>query len=190
MAGLFNYLNPDHVFHRYRGVPADTECHRAMVELARRNITTARDYLGVKLLAIAVLEALAEISGGDAPLTLFMGDFRRKERHVKRLESYLPAVEAAPAEDRSLVSHLLDFGRVSDSIFDIKNSPTSLYLLSTLAHQIDCLLPSAPRRCRLADARGFLEQVDGDVVAAISEAAGQMVSTRRALLLQYADSRR
>ena len=189
MGGFVNFLNPDHVFHCYRGVPAEEE-YRDLADLARRNISTARDYLGVKLLAIAVLEALAEISGGDAPLSLFMGDSRRKVQHARSLESYLPVLEA-PAGDRSLVSRLLAYGRASESIFDIKNSPTSLYLLSVLgADEVQRLLPHAEAMfAGQLDVRGFLNQVDGAVVAAVAKAAGQMVSTRRALLLQYARSR-
>ena len=189
MGGFVNFLNPDHVFHSYRGVPAKEE-FRAMVEFARRNIVTARDYLGVKLLTIAVLEALAEISGGDAPLSLFMGDSRRQARHARSLESYLPAVEAS-AEDQTLVSRLLAFGRASESIFDIKNSPTSLYLLSVLgADEIQRLLPHAEAMfAGQLDPKRFLDHIDGAVVAAVAKAAGQMVSTRRAPLLQYARSR-
>jgi hypothetical protein len=191
MNAFLNFLQPNYVFHRYRGVPDDAE-YQVLIRLAQRNISTARDYLGVKLLTIAVLEALAEISGGDAPLALFMGDFRQKERPVKRLESYLPAVETPPVESQSPVSRLLGLGRASESIFDLRNSPTSFYLLSALgSEEISRLFPSAEAMfAGEIDTRAFLDQIDGGVVAAIAEAAGKMVSTRRKRLLHYAHLRR
>ena len=181
----------DLVFHQYRGVPEEAE-YEALRSLARRNVSTARDYIDVKLLAIAVIESLAEISGGDAPLALFMGDFRSIEPRVKRLEGFLPAVDTPPAVDSSPVGRLLKLGRASESIFDVKNSPTAHYLLSSLGQdEIKRLLPLAEAMFAGGrDVQSFLEELDGGVVASIAEAAGQMVSTRQKRLSEYARSRR
>ena len=46
------------------------------------------EYLRVKLVAQAILEALAELTGGDAPLTLFMGDLPHEGVAPPRLEDY------------------------------------------------------------------------------------------------------
>ncbi len=190
MSTFLNFLNPDFVFHRYQGVPEESE-YEILRGLAWRNISTARDYISVKLLAIAVIEALAELSGGDAPLALFMGDFRHIESPVKRLEQFLPAVDPLPAVGSSLVGRLLKLGRASKSIFDVKNSPTAHYLLSCLGlEEVQRLLPQA--EAMFAGQRGvqdFLTEINGNIIAAIAEAAGQMVSTRQKRLRDYARSR-
>ena len=190
MGRFLNFLNPDNIFHSHRGAPPEKEFIQ-MVSVARNNIHTARDYLGVKLLAIAVLEALAEMTGGDVPLSMFMGDFRRKDEPVKRLEDFLPPVPAPRSEGQSPVSRLLVFGRASESIFDMKNSPTSLYLYQSLGpDEIKRLLNYAQEMFdgNLGE-QEFLAQVDGTVIAAIAEAGASMVLTRRPALLEYARSR-
>ncbi|MCJ7548982.1 MAG: hypothetical protein MUQ30_04800, partial [Anaerolineae bacterium] len=72
METFLNQLDPDTIFNRYLEQPPLGQYER-MRALAHRNVHTARQYLGLKLLAIGVLEALAIISGGDAPVALFMG---------------------------------------------------------------------------------------------------------------------
>ena len=62
---------PATIFHRYRGVPSDDD-YRNMLHAATHNVHIARQYLGVKLLTIGFMEALAEATGGDAPVSLFI----------------------------------------------------------------------------------------------------------------------
>jgi hypothetical protein len=190
MGGFLNSLNPEHVFHAFRGVPPEDEFQR-MTDLARQNISTARDYLDVKLVAIAILEALSEITGGDAPLSLFMGDIPREGETVKRLEDFLPSVPAPRPEDQTALYWLLEAGRASESVFDLKNSPTSLFLYQSLGlEEVQRVLTEAQGMFdgTLAP-RDFLEQVDDSLVAAIAEASASMVVTRCEGLLRYARSR-
>ena len=85
-----------------------------MVRLAHQNIEIARTYLTMKLLSMVILEALAEVSGGDAPLALFMGDVRQADEESTRLEDYLLGVEINEAQDQaSTVFRLLNDGRAS-----------------------------------------------------------------------------
>ena len=88
MNGFLRSLDPATIFAQYHGAPPAEE-YRVMVARGERNVRTAREYLGIKLLTAAVLEALAEISGGDMPISLFMGDIGAKEKG-DRLEDYLP----------------------------------------------------------------------------------------------------
>lgn len=190
MSSFLNALNPEHVFHSFRGVPPEDEFRR-MTDLAWQNISTARDYLDVKLVAIAVLEALAEITGGDAPLALFMGDIPREGETVKRLEDFLPSVPAPRPQDQTALYWLLAAGRASDSVFDLKNSPTSLFLYQSLGlEEVQRVLAEAQQMFdgKLAP-RDFLDRVDDSLVAAIAEASASMVVTRCEGLLHYARSR-
>ncbi|MFN8494449.1 MAG: hypothetical protein U0350_43010 [Caldilineaceae bacterium] len=182
-------LNPDYIFHQYRQTPTDKE-FQAMTKRARYNIGTTREYLQMKVLTVAVLEALAEVSGGDAPLSLFMGDRSAKGEKVRKLEDYLPSTESAEFIDESTVFALLDKGLISEPSFDIKHSPLSVFLYSNLGPaKIKQLLGFAKEffdgRMK---AHVFLTQIEPKVIAVIAQASAFMVSTRREKLLEYCKS--
>jgi hypothetical protein len=189
MEGFLNDLNPDDVFNRYRGAPPEEE-YDHMVQCARRNIVTAREYLRIKLLASATLEALAEVTGGDAPMSLFMGDVPKEATSLKRIENYLPEVKPGPWVDRSsIIYRLLESGRASESGFDTKNSPLALFIYKSLepdklSHALDLA------KGMFADTvtpEAFLAGVEPFIIVAISRASAQMVFTRREVLLKIAE---
>ena len=162
-----------------------------MVARGERNVTTAREYLGIKLLTAAVLEALAEISGGDTPVSLFMGDLGAKEKG-SRLEDYLPSFSAAPGTrlDQTLYD-LLAHGRASASSFDLQNSPLSLFIYQHLgADGFRDFLEAAQRMFGGSlSPRQFLDSLPGEMAATIAEGCAQMAFTRREELFRYAATR-
>jgi hypothetical protein len=179
-------LNPDNIFHRYKDVPPEDE-FQYMVTLAYTNIYVAHEYLGIKLLAIAILEALAEMTGGDAPLSLFMGDIRKKGEDVKRLEDFLPIDLSNTIDRSSSVVTLLNSGRASEISFDMRSSPTSFFLYKNLGPaNIKQLLDHARDMFDgKLSAQEFLDRIDRPVVSAIAKASASMVVTRGKELLQY-----
>ncbi len=192
MAQFMDQLDTDSVFHSYKDTPT-TEELRKMVTLARHNVDAAREYLGTKLLSVAILEALAEITGGDTPLSLFVGDSQAYQAGETRLESYLSDVETLTSVDRpSPVYILMEVSKASQSEFDIQHSPLTLYLYKSLGpDMIKTLLASA--RDMFAgntSAHEFLDQIDGPIVADIAAACAAMVPTRSQQLTQYARRRR
>jgi len=191
MEGFLRSLDPDTIFATYRGAPPEEELRR-MRQRGQRNVATAREYLGVKLLTAALLEALADISGGDAPVSLFMGDIEAVQRG-SRLEDYLPAYETPPGVrlDRTL-QDLLAFGRASASSFDLQNSPLSLFIYRHLgADGFRDFLGAARRMFDGAlAARDFLDALPKEMVAAVAGSCARMAFTRSAELLAYAGSRR
>ncbi len=191
MNGFLRGLDPATIFAQYRGAPPDGE-YREMVARGQRNITTAREYLGIKLLTAAVLEALAEISGGDTPISLFMGDIGAQTKG-NRLEDYLPQFEPPPGTrlDGTL-RELLANGRASASSFDLQNSPLSLYVYLHLGSDgFHDLLESAQTMFAGARApREFLDSLPGEMVAAVADGCAQMAFTRSRELFAYAEGRR
>lgn len=189
MEQFLSNLDPDQVFNRYRGAPPREE-YDVMVQCARRNIFTAREYLRIKLLGVAILEALAEVTGGDAPLLLFTGDVPREATSFKRIESYLPEIEdSIPWVDRSsTIYHLLEVGRSDDSGFDTKNSPLSLFVYKSLEPDKRSLAFDKAKSMfeGSVSAWEFLRSLDHTVVRAIAYASAQMVYTRREKLLNLA----
>jgi len=186
MEAFLSRLDPDQIFNCYRNSPPPEE-YAQMTARARQNVATACQYLRLKWLAMAVLEALAEATGGNAPVSLFMGDMPRAGEKTLGLEDLLPEIPVpAWVDPHSAMYQLLAVGRVSESSFDIKNSPLSLFLFKSLQPgQIEPLLASAQE---MFDGRlqpeAFLARIDHGVVAAVARACAAMVYTRRAKLLR------
>lgn len=186
MEGFLGVLDPDAIFTRYRGVPAEQEFQQ-IVTLAHTNIAIAREYLGIKLLAIAIFDALAEMTGGDAPIALFMGDLRKEGEQVKRLEDFLPIEGSDVIDCSSPVMTLLNPGRTSETHFDMRSSPTSFFLYRKLGSaKIMQLLDDAKKMFMgKLDAQEFLNRIDRPVLSAIARASASMAATRREELLRY-----
>ena len=189
MEGFLRGLDPGTIFAQYRGAPPDEE-YRRMARRGERNVSTAREYLGIKLLAVSILEALAEISGGDAPVALFMGELHAQQRG-SRLEDYLPDNHRPAGRPLDPTLHdLLAKGRANASLFDLQNSPLSLFIYQHLGAE------GFPRH--LADARrffdgtlrprAFLDALPGPMVAAIAKGCAHMAFTRADELTAYAQS--
>jgi hypothetical protein len=186
MDAFFSLLDPQRVFHQYGGEPEQQEFKR-MVERARRNIETARRYLHVKLLAQALLEALAMESGGDAPLSLFMGD-TSADASAPRLEKHLPAIDNPSwVEPNSEFYHLLASGRTDNPGFDLNTSPLSLFIYKSLSpdefkHAFDAAQEMFVGRISPAE---FLRQLNPQVVSAVAQASAAMATTRSQSLQKY-----
>jgi len=190
MERFMHSLNPEAVFHRSWGLPPEDE-YQNMVERARKNIEAAREYLRVKLLALAILEALAELSGGDTPVTLFMGPSEGPAQKELRLEDFLPAIQTPfPPDHSPTIVRLLKSGRASESTFDIQQSPLSLFLyhqlgrakIEQLQNYVQALFTGN------LNPHEFLKKLDSGIVAAVARASAAMVPTRKDALLQYAES--
>jgi len=191
MEGFLCALDPATIFAQYKGSPPDKEYHD-MQRRGARNVSTACEYLGIKLLTAAILEALAEISGGDAPVSLFMGDIGATERG-SRLEDYLPAEKPATGLRVDKTLHdLLAFGRASASSFDLQNSPLSLFIYRHLGADGFHKLRGIAKQVfdGKITPRAFLDGLPGDMITVIADSCARMAFTRAADLHAYAASRR
>jgi hypothetical protein len=183
MEAFLSALNPDNIFHCYKGVPPPGE-FQSLVDSAHYNVGVACEYMGVKLLTAAILESLADLTGGDAPQSLFMGEIHTEGQDERRLEDFLPAVPDL-ADRSSVVLTLLEQGRASESSFDMKQAPLSLFLYKSIGPaQIRLLLDEAKAMFGgQLSARGFMDKLDCLVVRAVAGACAEMVPTRRQALL-------
>ena len=188
MEAFFDNLDPDTIFSQYQGIPSDEEFQQ-LTRFARNNIKIAREFLRIKILGTAILEALAKATGGDAPLSLFLGDLPREGTSIKRLEYFLPELENAPWVDQhSVIYRLLEMGRTSDVGFDMKNSPLSLFVYRSMppekiAHDMERAREFFAGKLSAHD---YLMELDPFVVQSIARASSIMVFTRRQALLKYA----
>ncbi len=189
MEGFLGFLDPETIFQAYRDEPSP-DAYDEMHHLAARNVHTARRYLGIKLLAAALLEAIAELSGGDAPVAFFMGDIA-PEGDKEQLADYLPEPATGKSDlegEDVAVDRLLALGRTSESEFDLQNSPLSLYVFRSLGTD-DCstLLSTAKDMFdRTIGARQFLDALPSSLVSTTATALARMAFTRRPDLLKIA----
>ena len=205
MQRFFASVTADRVFTAFRGRPAPEEL-AALIRKAARNIDIGHRYLSAKLVTASILTAIAELTGGDAPIALFMGELRWVERSSpgiairgdsgRRLESFLPSPwPLAAADVFPDLLQLFTEGRASDSGFDLRHAPVTAFVysaigeagvtraLSTLEKKpVDWLgwladLPEVPIAALLAGCK-----------ALIPERTAALVSLEKALAARQANS--
>ena len=179
-------LNPENVFNSYKGVPSAVK-YSDMVRQTRKNLATSRRYLIIKLLAMAVLEGLAEVTGGDAPLSLFMGDQPRSGVEIERMEDYLPDIPLPDFIDsNSDLLHLFNEG-LSELSVDLPYSRLSLFVYESLSiEEQDQLYETATAFFSGSlPAEAFIRKVPANLLGPIACASAEMVFTRREKLLAY-----
>jgi hypothetical protein len=170
LEAFFSHLDPETIFCTYDDEPPREELMRRVAR-ARRNVTITRQYLGLKLLTIGILEALAMISGGDAPVAHFMGAVEEREG-TREMEAYLPSISPIPSVDEtSTLFGLLASERASLSSFDSWHSSLSLFVLKSLGlDRSQALVVDAKRMfAGELDALSFLERVPAGVIAPIAK---------------------
>ncbi|MBT3275422.1 MAG: hypothetical protein HN368_19865, partial [Spirochaetales bacterium] len=193
MEGFLRTLNPDAIYAKYLDSPPIDEYHR-IVDLAQRNLVIAREYLGVKLLAAAVLEALANVSGGDAPISLFMGDLKA-DGQAGRLADLLPKPKSKAEKNGAvdqILYDLLAFGRASSSSFDLNNSPLALHIYLEFGTRgfhkhLETARKMADGNLSPAD---FLNSLPRKFVSDLAHASGEMVFTRKEALDEFVRSQK
>tara|TARA_Y100001970_G_C14185215_1_gene832204 strand:+ start:472 stop:1845 length:1374 start_codon:yes stop_codon:yes gene_type:complete len=88
MEGFLSSLKVERVYSSYKGYPSQSEM-KLLFERAKINIGVALKYLRIRVYAIAILEAIADITGGDTSLSLFLGDMENQKGTVS-LDDFLP----------------------------------------------------------------------------------------------------
>ena len=142
MYGFFSFLEPGLVFHHFKGVPS-AEVLAEKKNFTVINLALGRKYVGAKLLSLSVLAAFAELSGGDAPVSLFMGDLPSRHRNGDCHQFPLCNLPPPPKEVARdpIVYQILSEGRRSETSFDIRQSPLAAYLYGHLGDdQVEALL--------------------------------------------------
>lgn len=189
MEGFLAQLRADRVFHAYNDEPS-ASVHARRVARATGNIELAVRYLRAKLYSIALVEAIAELTGGDVPLDYFMGGAKASQARDggKRIEQFLPHLGSVKSLDAPL-HRLLQEGRASESSFDTRPSPVGAFLhVSTGEATMMAGVERAKRWWHGAgDAEEFLSSQPAKPVAAICRAAAHIMDTRRDRLLALAD---
>jgi hypothetical protein len=188
MEAFLAWLPAERVFHTYNGEPRP-ELHARRVARTTGNLELAVRYLRAKLYSIGLVEAIAEVTGGDVPLDYFMGGLKSPDRPaMKRIEQFLPRLPNVPDLDPSL-HRLLAEGRASESSFDTRPSPLGAFLHAAAGD--DGVMRGVDRAKQWwaggLDAPAFLASQPARPVAAIARAAANIIDTRRDRLFALAE---
>ncbi|NES95351.1 MAG: hypothetical protein F6K32_08990 [Desertifilum sp. SIO1I2] len=186
MEGFMNFLNPELVFQRFQGEP-DEETYASLVARTRKNLEVAKLYLGIKLVTIAILEALSYRLGRDIPVSTMMGELPAPGRKSPILEQFLPDVPMASPPKNALEQEVLDLlskGRNRESVYDIKNSPVSTFIIKSVGFSAmeHLLKRSKDFFAGKIESEMFLRECDATVVNKILEGVAQLFDSRKAAL--------
>ncbi|MBX3158857.1 MAG: hypothetical protein KF773_23020 [Deltaproteobacteria bacterium] len=190
MEGFLANLPAERVFHTYGDEPKP-EIHARRVARTTGNLELAVRYLRAKLYSIGVVEAIADVTGGDVPLDYFMGAAKDDDgtTGVRRIEQFLP--QLAPARDLDPPLHrLLAEGRASASSFDTGPSPLGAFLHATVGEGEVMKGVEMAKQWWAGggiDAGEFLAAQPTKPIAAIARAAGNIIDTRRDRLFALAE---
>ncbi|MEG4581244.1 hypothetical protein QUA71_16755 [Microcoleus sp. MON1_C5] len=186
MEGFLKFLKPELVFQHFMQEP-DDETYANLIARTRKNIEVAKLYFGVKLITIAILEALSYRLGRDIPLSTMMGELRTPGFKTSVLEDYLPNRQSAYPLETQLqreVLYLLEIGRNQESRYDIKNSPVSTFIIKSIGFaETENLLKKAQEF--FADptsSEEFLSYCAPDVIETISSGVMKLFESRKTAL--------
>eukprot|EP00568_Trieres_chinensis_P008591 CAMPEP_0183297686 /NCGR_PEP_ID=MMETSP0160_2-20130417/4908_1 /TAXON_ID=2839 ORGANISM="Odontella Sinensis, Strain Grunow 1884" /NCGR_SAMPLE_ID=MMETSP0160_2 /ASSEMBLY_ACC=CAM_ASM_000250 /LENGTH=442 /DNA_ID=CAMNT_0025459555 /DNA_START=45 /DNA_END=1373 /DNA_ORIENTATION=- len=177
--GFFDNLDPETIFLSFQDKPSLDELSE-MTENARANINISQKYMHCKLLSISVLSALAEETGGDAPIAMFMGDLPEQGCAPQSIEDYLPA----PSINHDLtvdekVFRLLKDGRERTSTFDLKHSPLAAFLYGLIGDEgLERSLKYLMTPLEGAGFKKLLGSLPKVVVGQIASACAEIAATR------------
>lgn len=185
MTGFFQFLDAETIYLSFRD-EVDDEIKRKKTIVAALNVKVATKYMLCKRLSIGVVAAISELSGGDAPLALFLGDLPEPHFVSTSIEDLIDVQE--PSDDVSIdwsVFELLMYGRESESKFDIKNSPLAAYLYSLIGDEgIARCLKYAVHPMDEANAKKLLLALPEIASATIVAACAEIAVTREEKLHQ------
>ncbi|MDD9952646.1 MAG: hypothetical protein OXT67_13890 [Zetaproteobacteria bacterium] len=191
MEGFLSNIRPEMIYQQYKGTPS-TEHYQGLIARCRSNLSIASVYMKSKVYAMGVLEALADLTGGDIPLIFMVGDFRVSEVSSKlsRIESHLGKSKffenvTACVEQNSVVANLLETGRRETSFYSSKSSPLGHYFYQYLGEE------EVIRQCDLAKqmflgkikSDEFLKQQNPKLVLDVATACSKIAYTRKSRLL-------
>ncbi len=185
---FLNGLEPERVFTHYAGFPQADKFKR-LTRAAALNISFALSFLQLKITSISIIEALALETGGNCPVSMFLGDIRSAVGKPERIENYLP-IGPEPQDLDPQVLHVLEKGRPEDSRNDLTISPLTAYMYRCLgaAGSAGALSRAqAMAKGELLPAQ-FLATLPPDMLASMIDACARIAISRRDPLVKLRSS--
>ncbi|MFS8118707.1 MAG: hypothetical protein ACMG55_09490, partial [Microcoleus sp.] len=190
MEGFLTYLKPEVIFRQFEGHP-DDRTYQHWETTTKHNLEIAKLYLGCKLAAIALLEALSSGLGLDVSLAMMMGELPDRADKGVRLESFFPEVEKPHQPQTALeieVLNLLENGRAkSSSNTDLENSPLATFMVKIVGFdemRYQCDRAKQFFRENL-DADNFISDFNPIVTEIVVDSIIKLFDSRKATIYRY-----
>jgi hypothetical protein len=179
MQNFLHGLEPERVFNHYAGYPPANEFQR-LTSAATSNIAFAKSFLQLKMTSIAIIEALALETGGNCPVSMFLGDIRSTFGKPERVEDYLPAGPQAQGLDAQLLQ-VLEKGRPEDSRNDLTISPLTTYMYRCLgvAGSATALAHAQQMVSGAISSAQFLATLPLDMLGSLIDACARIALSRK-----------
>jgi hypothetical protein len=182
-------LDPSTVFTRYKNYPNDSNWEK-LNRASKANVEIGRIYLVIQLVSIAVIEAVAELTGGNAPMSLLMGEVRRRDQKIVRMEDFLGDVPATKSGLNKHLVRLLEEGRSQESSFDMKASPIGTFIYKSLGEEQSETLFGLVQSYfdKKITAHQLIDHYPKEVITKIILACSKISSTRRDKLIKLSQA--
>jgi len=196
---FFTTLDAENIFASFHDIP-DRNKLKTIVDRAEKNLQLGTMYIKVKLLTMSMFAALAELTGGDCSIIVFLGDFRSDSKRfshefAEKVKLYMPDYKARKdkmikkGDVRDEVYNLLEVGRNEDSSWDQKQSPVSAFLYVFLGNSgIDEGLNKVVYPTNTESAKALLQSLPKIIVLIIAHSAGEFIVTRKDALIKLVDN--
>ena len=134
MEKFLSSLNHEKVFHHYGNTPDEVGL-REIQFYAEKNLTFSSQYMRAKLWSISIIEAIALETGGDCPISMFLGEIRCDNGTPDRIEHFLPNNFQDHADIDPEMLNILVGGRSKSSNNDLTASPLTAYCYRLVGQQ-------------------------------------------------------
>jgi hypothetical protein len=132
MEGFFSNLAPKLVFQQFDGEPSNHDFD-SMQRNAARNIEEGRYYFRLKIICLAVMEAMGETLGKNTGLPVLLGELSNLAVPRHKVEKFIPRIQSAVMEEASglarRVLQLLQNPPHAETGPTLKSSPMAAFML-------------------------------------------------------------
>lgn len=192
MTNVIGSMRASTIVMEFREIPCLPEAMQ-FKHLVSDNMDLVSLYLKVRLLAVAIVAALACLTGGDAPKSFFFGD----EPLAYETDYYMDQLGDKLLEDEDRIDTAAEYrkqvyealcGERRTSGFDTQRAPLAAYLYRTLGDdriaQIlqDCHILDGPLPLTNEGSWGLLRAMPRTVVCTVAEEMSRFTISRQAAL--------
>lgn len=181
-------INPNYIFRKFREEPSEKD-YQILLKTASKNLEVARLYLISKLFTIAIIEALSLRIGKGISLAVMVGELPGAGAEASRLANFIPNLDnnyIAKNDIEIEVLNLLKEGRISNSFYDIKDSPLTTFIVKSIGFE------SIKHNTQLMNkffqneisSENFLAGCDAKVTETITQGILKLTGVRQDLLLK------
>jgi hypothetical protein len=184
MHDFLSVLPAERVFHHYADVPSAAQ-YQQLTKAATANLRFTVSFLRLKMLSITVIEALALATGGNCPVSMFLGDIRANGERPERVEDHLPAGPDTGDLDAQLLQ-VLEKGRPGDASNDLAVSPLTAFMYRYLGPSATMSAIENGQRMVRGEMRPleFLQSLQPAMVCAVIDACAHIALSRKERLME------